>query len=147
MAAAPVAALPSISQLNISPSTPMGASLYPGGATFREAFNRGDLDAAANCFAEDCQNHGDDAAAWFASSVSVAVKSLGWHNSRAYVRSAESEDSNSFCLLDMALATSAAGVYSALSVLMDAGDEHEEYSSGRVDRKPWLFQEDGRDSR
>jgi hypothetical protein len=25
---------------------------------FNEAFNRGDLDAAANCFAEDCQNHG-----------------------------------------------------------------------------------------
>jgi steroid delta-isomerase-like uncharacterized protein len=25
---------------------------------FNEAFNRGDLDAAASCFAEDCQNHG-----------------------------------------------------------------------------------------
>jgi steroid delta-isomerase-like uncharacterized protein len=25
---------------------------------FHEAFNRGDLDAAANCFAEDCRNHG-----------------------------------------------------------------------------------------
>jgi steroid delta-isomerase-like uncharacterized protein len=25
---------------------------------FHEAFNRSDLDAAANCFAEDCQNHG-----------------------------------------------------------------------------------------
>jgi predicted ester cyclase len=25
---------------------------------FNEAFNRGDLDAAANCFAEDCQNRG-----------------------------------------------------------------------------------------
>jgi predicted ester cyclase len=25
---------------------------------FHEAFNRGDLDAAATCFAEDCQNHG-----------------------------------------------------------------------------------------
>jgi predicted ester cyclase len=25
---------------------------------FHEAFNRGDLDAAASCFAEDCQNHG-----------------------------------------------------------------------------------------
>ena len=25
---------------------------------FNEAFNRGDLDAAAGCFAEDCQNHG-----------------------------------------------------------------------------------------
>lgn len=35
MAADPVAALPAISQLNISPSTPMGASLCPGGATFR----------------------------------------------------------------------------------------------------------------
>jgi 1,4-alpha-glucan branching enzyme len=35
MAAAPVAVLPAISQLNINPSTPMGASLCPGGATFR----------------------------------------------------------------------------------------------------------------
>ena len=25
---------------------------------FNEAFNRGDLDGAASCFAEDCQNHG-----------------------------------------------------------------------------------------
>jgi steroid delta-isomerase-like uncharacterized protein len=25
---------------------------------FNEAFNRGDLDAAASCFGEDCQNHG-----------------------------------------------------------------------------------------
>lgn len=25
---------------------------------FHEAFNRGDLDAAAACFAEDCRNHG-----------------------------------------------------------------------------------------
>jgi predicted ester cyclase len=25
---------------------------------FNDAFNRGDLDAAANCFAETCQNHG-----------------------------------------------------------------------------------------
>ncbi len=25
---------------------------------FHEAFNRGDLDAAASCFAEDCRNHG-----------------------------------------------------------------------------------------
>jgi len=25
---------------------------------FNEAFNRNDLDAAASCFAEDCQNHG-----------------------------------------------------------------------------------------
>lgn len=25
---------------------------------FNEAFNRGDLDAAASCFAEDCRNHG-----------------------------------------------------------------------------------------
>ena len=25
---------------------------------FNEAFNRGDLDAAASCFSEDCQNHG-----------------------------------------------------------------------------------------
>ena len=25
---------------------------------FKEAFSRGDLDAAASCFAEDCQNHG-----------------------------------------------------------------------------------------
>jgi hypothetical protein len=25
---------------------------------FNEAFNRGELDAAASCFAEDCQNHG-----------------------------------------------------------------------------------------
>jgi len=25
---------------------------------FNEAFNRGNLDAAASCFAEDCQNHG-----------------------------------------------------------------------------------------
>jgi steroid delta-isomerase-like uncharacterized protein len=25
---------------------------------FHEAFNRGDLDAAASCFSEDCQNHG-----------------------------------------------------------------------------------------
>jgi steroid delta-isomerase-like uncharacterized protein len=25
---------------------------------FNEAFNRGDLDAAASCFTEDCQNHG-----------------------------------------------------------------------------------------
>jgi predicted ester cyclase len=25
---------------------------------FHEAFNRGDLDAAAGCFAEDCRNHG-----------------------------------------------------------------------------------------
>ena len=25
---------------------------------FQEAFNRGDLDAAAGCFAEDCRNHG-----------------------------------------------------------------------------------------
>jgi hypothetical protein len=25
---------------------------------FNEAFNRGDLDAAASCFAADCQNHG-----------------------------------------------------------------------------------------
>jgi hypothetical protein len=25
---------------------------------FHEAFNRGDLDVAASCFAEDCQNHG-----------------------------------------------------------------------------------------
>ena len=25
---------------------------------FHDAFNRGDLDAAAGCFAEDCQNHG-----------------------------------------------------------------------------------------
>jgi hypothetical protein len=25
---------------------------------FNEAFNRGDLDTAASCFAEDCQNHG-----------------------------------------------------------------------------------------
>ena len=25
---------------------------------FHDAFNRGDLDAAASCFAEDCQNHG-----------------------------------------------------------------------------------------
>jgi hypothetical protein len=25
---------------------------------FNEAFNRGDLNAAASCFAEDCQNHG-----------------------------------------------------------------------------------------
>jgi len=24
---------------------------------FHEAFNRGDLDAAAGCFAEDCRNH------------------------------------------------------------------------------------------
>jgi hypothetical protein len=24
---------------------------------FNEAFNRGDLDAAASCFTEDCQNH------------------------------------------------------------------------------------------
>ncbi|MGE5113230.1 MAG: hypothetical protein ACM3JB_20390 [Acidobacteriaceae bacterium] len=35
MAAAPVVTLPAISQVNISPSTPMGASLCPGGATFR----------------------------------------------------------------------------------------------------------------
>jgi predicted ester cyclase len=26
--------------------------------TFHDAFNRGDLDAAASCFAEDCRNHG-----------------------------------------------------------------------------------------
>jgi hypothetical protein len=26
---------------------------------FSETFNRGDLDAAANCFAEDCQNHAE----------------------------------------------------------------------------------------
>jgi len=26
--------------------------------TFHGAFNRGDLDAAASCFAEDCWNHG-----------------------------------------------------------------------------------------
>jgi steroid delta-isomerase-like uncharacterized protein len=25
---------------------------------FHEAFNRGDLDAAASCFADDCRNHG-----------------------------------------------------------------------------------------
>ena len=25
---------------------------------FNEAFNRGDLDAAASCFSEDCRNHG-----------------------------------------------------------------------------------------
>jgi hypothetical protein len=25
---------------------------------FHKAFNRGDLDAAASCFAEDCRNHG-----------------------------------------------------------------------------------------
>jgi hypothetical protein len=25
---------------------------------FNEAFKRGELDAAASCFAEDCQNHG-----------------------------------------------------------------------------------------
>ena len=25
---------------------------------FRDAFNRGDLDSAASCFSEDCQNHG-----------------------------------------------------------------------------------------
>jgi len=25
---------------------------------FSEAFNRGDLDAAASCFTEDCRNHG-----------------------------------------------------------------------------------------
>ena len=25
---------------------------------FNEAFNRGDLDAAASCFTEDCRNHG-----------------------------------------------------------------------------------------
>ena len=25
---------------------------------FNEAFNRGDLDAAASCFSEDCENHG-----------------------------------------------------------------------------------------
>lgn len=35
MAVAPLAVLPSISQLNISASTPMGANLCPGGATFR----------------------------------------------------------------------------------------------------------------
>ena len=35
MAAVPVVAVPAISQLNIIPSTPMGANLCPGGATFR----------------------------------------------------------------------------------------------------------------
>jgi predicted ester cyclase len=28
---------------------------------FNEAFNRGDLDGAASCFAEDCRNHGRQA--------------------------------------------------------------------------------------
>jgi hypothetical protein len=35
VAGVPVAALPAISQLNVNPSIPVGASLCPGGATFR----------------------------------------------------------------------------------------------------------------
>jgi hypothetical protein len=59
VAAAPVAAQPAISQLNISPSTPMGASLCPGGATFRVWTPRANADYLNGIFGSAVRNGPD----------------------------------------------------------------------------------------
>ncbi len=52
------------SEISAFPNRHRRASLNINGTNrriaeqFNEAFNRGDLDAAASCFSEDCQNHG-----------------------------------------------------------------------------------------